>query len=285
MKKIVTFFLAVVILVGLMSCATTKSGVTQSSDKIKLKDPKGDDKGTGVYTYPTDPVYAPGSFDLLSCDVTDKGEEIEFKVKFNAPVSFSWGDAWDVQQIQIYLDMDHKKGSGRTKTLPGTQVVIDEESAWEKVVFIDPHSVAKINGEIGMKAKEMAKDIILPHKIKPIGKTIKAIVKKSDLGISGTTDLSKWGYGVMMLSATGFPGDWCVLMRRVNEYNGQHRFGGGADGAGDPNVMDMIVGDGNGSKDEKELQYNILKNYKSSMDPEETEDDKLAKVKFVYPGK
>lgn len=253
------------------------------AEKITLMDPKGDDKGPGNYTYPTDPIYVAGSFDLVKATIEDKGDEINFKISFNAPVSFNWGDYWDVQQLQIYIDTDGVEGSGHTETIPGTQVLIDPANAWEKVVFVDPHTVAKIHGEIDLKAAHLKDDIVLPTKNKPIGKSIKSTVKKADLGIAEDADISKFGYGILMLSATGFPGDWCVLMRRVNEYNGQHRFGNGADGAGDPNVMDMFAGNADGSDDEAELQYDMLNDWESGMDPEETEDDVLTTIKLVYP--
>lgn len=253
------------------------------AEKIEFKDPKGDDKGPGNYTYPTDPIYVAGSFDLVKATIEDKGDKIDFKISFNAPVTFNWGDFWDVQQLQIYLDFDKVEGSGHTETIPGTQVLIDPANAWEKVIFIDPHTIPKINGEIELKAAHLKDDIVLPAKNKPIGKSIKATVNKADLGIGEDVDISKWGYGILMLSATGFPGDWCVLMRRVNEYNGQHRFGNGADGAGDPNVMDLFAGNADGSDDEKELQYDMLNDWESGMDPEETEDDVLTTIKLVYP--
>lgn len=259
------------------------AGMLIAETEIELKDPKGDDKGPGNYTYPTDPIYVGGSFDLTKAIITDKGDEIEFKIYFNAPVTFNWGDFWDVQQLQVYLDFDKQPGSGYTETIPGTQVLVDPANAWEKVVFIDPHTVAKINGEIELKAAAMKDDIVLPSKIKPIGKFLKATVNKADLGVDENADITQWGYGILMLSATGFPGDWCVLMRRVNEYEGQHRFGGGADGAGDPNVIDLFAGNADGSEDEIQLQYDMLKNWESGMDPEDTSEDKLTVIKLVYP--
>ena len=259
------------------------SSLLFAGEKIEFKDPKGDDKGPGIYTYPTNPIYVAGSFDITSATIEDKGDKIEFVVKFAAPVTFNWGDYWDVQQVQIYLDFDKVKDSGHTETIPGTQLLVDPENAWEKVIFIDPHTVPKINGEINMKAAHLKEDVVLPSKIKPIGKSLKATVKKADLGVGDDADINDWGYGILMLSATGFPGNWCVLMRRVNEYQGDHRFGGGADGAGDPNVADMIVGNGDGSEDEIQIQYDMLSDYESGMDPEETEDDKLAVIKLVYP--
>jgi hypothetical protein len=88
-----------------------------------------------------------------------------------------------------------------------------------------------------------------------------------------------------MLSATGFPGDWCVLMRRVNEYEGDHRFGGGADGAGDPNVIDIFVDNADGSDDEAQIQYDMMDGWESGMDPEDRSEDKLSVIKLVYPNK
>ena len=43
-----------------------------------------------------------------------------------------------------------------------------------------------------------------------------------------------------MQSNEGFPGDTDLLTRKVNEYEGQHRFGGGTDFDCDPHVMDML---------------------------------------------
>ncbi|MBC8415820.1 MAG: hypothetical protein H8E11_05260 [Candidatus Cloacimonetes bacterium] len=272
-NKIVVFIIVLII------CFSV---VLHASTKIEFIDPKGDDKGPGVYTYPTNPIYVAGSFDLTSATIEDKGDEILFTVKFGAPVSFNWGDFWDVHQIQIYLDMGE---GGHTETIPGTQLMVAPENAWEKVIFIDPHTVPKINGEIDLKAANLKEDIVLPSKIKPIGKSLKSTVKKADLGIEGEVDISTWGYGILMLSATGFPGNWCVLMRRVNEYEGDHRFGGGADGAGDPNVVDLFVDDADGSEDEKQIQYDMLSDYESGMDPEDTSEDKLATIKLVYPKK
>ncbi|HPR18270.1 MAG TPA: glucodextranase DOMON-like domain-containing protein [Candidatus Cloacimonadota bacterium] len=272
-NKVFLIFLALLFLSSALLAGT----------KLEFLDPKGDDKGPGNYVYPTDPIYVAGSFDLLKAEIEDKGEAIDFKITFNAPVTFQWGDYWDVQQIQIYLDLDHVKDSGHTATIPGTQVLVDPADAWEKVVFIDPHTVPKINGEIELKAADMKDDIVLPTKIKPIGKSLKATVKKADLGVADDADISTWGYGILMLSATGFPGDWCVLMRRVNEYEGQHRFGNGSDGAGDPNVIDMFVDNADGSDDEADIQYDMLNDWESGMDPEDTSADKLTVIKLVYP--
>ncbi len=43
-----------------------------------------------------------------------------------------------------------------------------------------------------------------------------------------------------MQSNEGFPADTDLLTRKVNEYEGQHRFGGGTDYDCDPHVMDIL---------------------------------------------
>jgi len=46
--------------------------------RSEVADPTGDDKGPGTYTYPTDAVYTPGSFDLVAFEVGD-GDNPDFK--------------------------------------------------------------------------------------------------------------------------------------------------------------------------------------------------------------
>ncbi len=47
-----------------------------------------------------------------------------------------------------------------------------------------------------------------------------------------------------MQSNEGFPDEADLLTRKVNEYEGQHRFGGGNDGDCDPHAMDVLAGKG-----------------------------------------
>ena len=58
-----------------------------------------------------------------------------------------------------------------------------------------------------------------------------------------------------MQSNEGFPAKTDLLTRKVNEYEGQHRFGGGNDGDCDPHVMDCLAGSGTGDKAEDRQQH------------------------------
>jgi C-terminal binding-module, SLH-like, of glucodextranase len=87
------------------------------------------------------------------------------------------------------------------------------------------------------------------------GRTIRATVDKK---MVGEGDVTKWGYQVIVQSNEGFPDKTDLLTRKVNEYEGQHRFGGGTDTDCDPHVMDVLAGKGAGDKSEIEEQHKML---------------------------
>jgi carbohydrate-binding DOMON domain-containing protein len=224
---------------------------------VKFTDPTGDDKGPGGYTYPTDAVYAPGSFDLteLSVEGTDN---IDFKVSFNERLADPWGMGvgFATQMVFIFIDKDGEAGKGRTESLPGLNAQFAPESAWEKVVILSPQPQSRVMAEIKAKAAATAADIIVPRRTAGAGKTISGKVKLEELGGG---DPSKWGYQVVVQSNEGFPDKADLLTRKVNEFEGQHRFGGGNDAECDPHIMDVLAGKGEGAAGEAQAQYDMLK--------------------------
>ena len=228
-----------------------------SADGVKFMDPEGDDKGPGTYIYPTDSAYAPGSFDMVSFEVTD-GNNPNFKVEVNQRLDDPWGMGvgFATQMIFIFIDTDGVAGSGHTESLPGLNVTFAPESAWEKVVILSPQPASRVGAEIKTKAEALRPDIVIPRRTSGAGKTISGKVKLDDLGGG---DPSKWGYQVLVQSNEGFPDKSDLLTRKVNEYEGQHRFGGGNDGNCDPHVMDILAGAGEGKAEEAQAQYDMLK--------------------------
>ena len=61
-----------------------------------------------------------------------------------------------------------------------------------------------------------------------------------------------------MQSNEGFPSGNDLLTRKVNEYEGQQRFGGGNDGECDPHLIDLFAGKGAGTPTEIGLQQKML---------------------------
>jgi carbohydrate-binding DOMON domain-containing protein len=212
---------------------------TTAAGAVEFTDPVGDDKGPGNYTYPTDGVYKPGSFDLTKLVVTKSGSNAEFAVDVNSSLDDPWGmgTGFAVQMIFIFI----KNGSGGyTETLPGLNMQFAQGQEWNKVVVLSPQRKARVVSEAGTKAAAMAKDIVVPNVTRGSGRTIRGSVPLAELGGDGNVD--GWSYQVVMQSNEGFPTPTDFLTRKVNEYEGQHRFGGGNDGDCDPHAMDVLDG-------------------------------------------
>ena len=224
---------------------------------LSLTDPKGDDDGPGTYKYPTDASYKKGSFDLTDVTFKDAGDTYEITLGVNASIEDPWdsakwptpGNGFSLQMFQIYVD----NGGGTNKeALPGMNATFAD--GWSKVIIVSPQANKEISSRIDQKAKALKDKIVLPSKVSAKGKKVTAIVKKADVG-----DIK--GIQVLVSSNEGFdkePNNG-ILARIVNEYEGQHRFGGGDDGDSDPNFVDCLAGKGKGGDDEIKAQHDMLK--------------------------
>jgi carbohydrate-binding DOMON domain-containing protein len=257
-------------------------GLALAGETISFEDPKGDDDGPGQYTYPTDAVYTPGSFDLTDVEIADKGDTVEVSVTVKAKIDDPWDSrAWDgngfsLQMIVIHIDTDHKAGSGYKDGLPGFNVTFADDQRWDKALVISPQGRTRVQAEVSAKAAAMKKDILIPTTVSVRGRKLVARFAKKDLG----ADLSKqWGFQVLMQSNEGFPDKTDLLTRKVNEFGGQHRFGGGSDYDCDPHVMDLIAGKAQGDKSEKDAQHKMLGTFKCNPDGSGTR----AVLQMVYP--
>jgi carbohydrate-binding DOMON domain-containing protein len=271
MKTKVTLLLLTALMMG---AATAHAG------DLTFKDPEGDDKGHGKITYPTDKVYKKGSFDLVEMEIEDKGSDIEITVEFAARIEDPWnskswnGHGFSLQFVQVYVDKDHKAGSGHDKALPGLNVAFQDASRWEKVLLISPQPTNRLNSEVQSKAKAVGKDVVTPSRVRVQGKKIKATFKKADIGGFD----AKWGFQALVQSNEGYPTKEDMLTRKVNEYEGEHRFGGGHDYDCDAHVIDMLAGAAKGDKAEAQAQFKELSGY--TCDASGKGD--LAKVGMIY---
>lgn len=207
---------------------------------VDFSDPTGDDNGPGTYVYPTDAVYTAGSFDLTELSLTARGNNVNVEVSVNANLDDPWSMkvGFAIQMVFVFID---NADGGHTEGLPGLNIQFAESDAWDKVIILSPQSYSRVKQEIEAKvAPEIAADIVVPNRVRGSGRTISATVKAADLGEG---DLESWGYQVVMQSNEGFPAEGDLLTRKVNEFEGQHRFGGGSDYDCDPHVMDILGDD------------------------------------------
>lgn len=231
---------------------------------LDLSDPRGDDNGPGSYTYPTGAEYKKGSFDLTGVKIKDKGADVEVELTIAVPFTDPWdsakwpspGNGFSLQMFQIYVDADGKAGSGEKDALPGMNAEFDEDSRWEKVIVVSPQNNKVVLGEVKQKAKGVMSKVVLPKKVSAKGKTVTALISKKDLGIKS---VDKAGWQVLVASNEGYPKGNDILSRKVNEFEGEHRFGGGTDGDEDPHFVDCLAGAAKGGDDEKAAQQAMLK--------------------------
>ena len=235
--------------IGVMAAMALMLVGMASAQKVSFKDPTGDDNGPGNYTYPTDGVYKRGSFDMTAFDVEAKGGKVDFDVTLNSPLEDPWrmGGGFSTQMIFIFID---NKEGGFAETFPGLNVNFAAGDEWDRVVIISPQPAGRVKTEVQEKlGAEMAKAAIIPTRTKGAGRTLSATVDQAALGEG---DPSQWGYQVLVQSNEGFPEGKDLLTRKVNEYEGQHRFGGGTDYDCDPGVMDLLAADA-------QTQHDMLK--------------------------
>ncbi|QRN98598.1 hypothetical protein JRI60_06015 [Archangium violaceum] len=227
-----------------------------AADKVSFKDPTGDDNGPGTYKYPTDTVYKRGSFDLTDFTFEKKGTKADVTLGFNTSLEDAWktGSGFSVQMAFIFIDTDGKEGSGSTDSLPGLNVKFAPAFGWEKVIVISPQGASRVKAEVGNKAGAAKDNVLVPNRIKGSGRKVNATVDLA--GLEG--DPSQWRFQVLVQSNEGFPAGNDLLTRKVNEYEGQHRFGGGNDGECDPHVMDLLAGEGKGDASEVKAQHDML---------------------------
>ena len=267
---------------GVAAAEAVKPPACAPDGGLTFYDPVGDDNGPGSYTYPTDAVYKPGSFDITEFQVVPSGNQVEFRVTVKSRIEDPWdspawgGNGFSVQMVFIHIDTDHKAGSGVREGLPGTNVRFAENEAWDRAVIISPQGRTRVNSEIDQKCPQWKSRIIVPSATRASGRTLIAVVDKAALG---GAPAASWGYQVLMQSNEGFPAKTDLLTRKVNEFEGQHRFGGGTDYDNDPHVMDIIVPpDGDPAK----KQHEILSKYNKAVTTEVKPED-LAVVPMVYP--
>jgi carbohydrate-binding DOMON domain-containing protein len=224
---------------------------------VSFKDPAGDDNGPGTYSYPTDAVYTRGSFDLTGFTLKTNGAKTDVTVTVNGNLADPWsmGGGFATQMVFIFIDKDHKAGSGYTKALSGLNFEFAPDSAWEKVILLSPQQPGRVKTEVEQKAADTKADVIIPARTRGAGRSISATI---DTAALGEGDPTTWAYQVVMQSNEGFPSGTDLLTRKVNEYEGQHRFGGGNDGECDPHAIDILAGEGTGAKEEIDLQHKML---------------------------
>ena len=191
---------------------------------LAIQDPEGDDYGPGSYTYPTDPAFDAGAFDLKEFAVGADEENLVFTFSFVGPVNNPWGSGigLSVQALDVYLDTDHQAGSGRRLLLPGRNAALAAEDAWDYVVWTEGWTPGVYRVDEAGEPKQVSTEIRTT--VDPVAQTVTTRVARTAFPEG---DPATWGYLGAVLGQEGFPAKGVWRVRDVEQAAAQYRFGGG----------------------------------------------------------
>jgi carbohydrate-binding DOMON domain-containing protein len=182
---------------------------------------------------------------MTGFEVAAKGKKVDFDVTFNSPLDDPWrmGGGFSLQMVFIFIDT---KEGGFREGVPGTNVTFADGNEWDYLVILSPQAQGTVKNEVDSKMPAPTRTaVLIPTRVKGSGRTLSGSV---DLEQLGGGDPSTWGYQVVVQSNEGFPDSADMLTRKVNEYEGQHRFGGGTDTDCDPHAIDILADESTGDQ-------------------------------------
>lgn len=203
---------------------------------VSINDPAGDDYGAGTLIYPKRADFQVGDLDLLQMQIRRDKEGFWFEAIFKNPIhdpgnipnavggeslaEFARKGFYQFN-IDIYVDTDRVKGSGNAFTLPGRQVRIDSDYAWEKAVILSPRPELMRQQLLGALSEQypdrttaelgesVDHSIFFPSRIRVRGKSIAFFVPASFFAGSDGTD---WAITALVTGAlTTIPADFSLF--------------------------------------------------------------------------
>src|SRR5699024_1939017 len=199
--------------------------------------------GPGTYRYPDDAAFTPGSFDLLSVEATDDGEDVLFAIRLGAELTDPWGDSpvgYDLQNIDIYVDT--RAEGGFTELLPGRRAQVADGFAWDRAVFATGRTDVAEQDVAEKVSPEMQEALFVPLEDRQSidGETLTLRVPTSFLG----RVQPGWAVQVLVTGSDGSAESDALRVREVRRDASDWNFGGGSDGGEDPNILDLLVPEG-----------------------------------------
>ncbi len=217
---------------------------------LDLADPIGDDHGPGTYRYPTDGVFAAGSYDLTRFQFGTEGEDFVFNFEVVAPIQNPWGSprGLSVQTFDVYIDTDPGAGTGARLLIPGRNASLAEGNGWEYGITVEGWDPAiYVAGSDGtVEETKPSFDVIV------FADKGKVTVKVPQRLLPG--DPSTWSFGVAILSQEGFPSSGVRRVRDVEAAAAQWRLGGSPGGINATRIVDVALA-------EAGLQEQLLSSY------------------------
>jgi len=201
-----------------------------------INDASGDDKGAGSLVYPQRADFQTGDLDLLHLQINRDEEGFWLEAKFKNPVrdpasntympgpeplsNFARKGFYQFN-LDIYVDTDRIPGSGNTFTLPGRQIRINSNFAWERAVILTPRPELMRQQLLGALTEQFPQrtsdeiaasidqSVYFPTRIRVRDKTVSFFVPGSFFSGSDGTN---WGVTAFVTGAlTTIPADFSFI--------------------------------------------------------------------------
>jgi alpha-amylase/alpha-mannosidase (GH57 family) len=207
---------------------------------FSVEDPTGDDFGPGTYTYPTDTVFQPGSYDLTSFSVGLSGDEIVFEFTVAAPISNPWDSptGLSIQTFDVYVDTDPGATSGARRMIDGRNAAFEAGSGWERALTIEGWESALFTATSDDDVNETLPTLTILV-FGDQGRVVARVAR--DLFPEG--DPATWGYSVAVMSQEGFPSSGVRRIRDVEATAQQYRLGGSDGSVNATRIIDLLWAD------------------------------------------
>lgn len=138
--------------IALLIVLTLLAHAVAGKTLLSLSDPAGDDFGDGGLQYPDRGDMRQGDLDLRRLTIRHEEDGYWFDVELGNIIrdpSLIIGDRYKsiaasarrgfyAFNLDVYIDLDRKLGSGNQFTLPGRRARIDARYAWERAVILTP---------------------------------------------------------------------------------------------------------------------------------------------------
>ncbi len=217
---------------------STGKAVTNQGDILAtFNDPVRDDFGPGAYTYPLNPVFEPGSFDIKRMTISVKDKNIVFMIELNGPINNVWNSpvGLSIQTFDIYIDKDPGKSTGERMLLDGRNAALSKGNGWEYAIWVEgwDQQISSLDS----KGKSVRKsDAQITVAVDPVG-IATVSVPLSELG-DGNPD--SWGYALTVLGQEAFPSTGVLRVRDVDQNGSEWHFGGASDDPRHSRIIDYL---------------------------------------------